>query len=300
MHKETKKVNPDISYILNRGKETSTDIGIIFPGFDDYNSMSSYLYPTAPTDKVLSATIFFNILYFIDDYFGEDTRGERPIPDNKELMIIWNADKLDQKADTSLNQTLFNSIYKLKELIGELPSNVRKQITETLFDHIKDAFNPRVYSTLDDYINTRLRFSGMLLSVDMISYLYSIDTEKILSNSQELRDTRILCGEIGSLANDIFSYPKETESDFNLVNVLIKLGICNSIPEAIDQAISIVNSKYEEFTTLYNYLDKAFSSNTKALNKYLDALRDIVSASYFWQVDSNRYRNVSHFFSNMK
>jgi len=298
--------HPETQVILEKASQIIKDLGLkIDELYDGYSTMSVYLYPRANIDHVVDATVFFNILYYFDEIFGEDTRKKGYIPTVQELLRIWetgNADFIN--SNDSLLPTLVQGINKLKEIILKKGLE-NSRIVLTLMSHLKDTFHSQDYKNLDEFIKTRLEFSGMYLTTDLLELMYDFHLSKdTLLKVPLLEEARTLCATIGALSNDLFSYPKEEKSSINLINVIVKFNPDLAKEDAINKAIDLTNEKYKAFLNSIDECLKLRSTleenEAKVVIEYIKGLEDIVSASYHWEHDTQRYRHPLHFFQDMK
>lgn len=302
-----RNVHPRSALILSDSKKELVTLGLIANDqYDKYESMCVYLYPRGSTSKLVDVTVFFNILFYFDDLYGEDIRGNVYIPSEEEIEEIWLSGKLDNmKVNPQERNSLIRGISRIKELILTNNGNFNAKINKSLFSHLKHTFNPKEFSSVEEYLLTRMEFSGMYLAVDMIDFVYDINTDQLIKDQLPLlSQAKSLCAEIGALSNDIFSYPKERESKYNLINVLNTVGGIKDFEICVQKAIIIVNEETSKFfycidesRKLIKYLE---NSQRIVINNYIDYLIDILSASYHWQVDSKRYNNGLHFFQDMR
>jgi len=296
-----------IKEILQKSEDISKQLGIVLEDYySGYDTMSSYLYPDGNVSNVIDVTVFYNILYYFDELFGEDTKKSTYIPSMNDILKIWLTGKIEGKNSNKKEIIgLVNGMNKIKEILNKADSRLANRIQISLMKHLKDSLQPKDFNNIDEYIETRLEFSGMFLTIDMMQYIYEIYLEEVLLQKiPSLNKARILSVELGALSNDIFSFPKETDSQFNLINVIMKLDKCD-VTKAIDKSIELVNKKYLEFKMNINNTIKGIdiklsSDEIIIVKKYIKGLLDIVSASYYWQLSTKRYKNPLHFFLDMK
>lgn len=289
------KKHEEIGNILDLAKTRTAKLDLILPQYyDNYASMSAYLYPDAPASRVIDITVFFNILYFVDEVYGEDSSNLDSVPDSKSLLSIWLDADLDK--DIPYLKKIESGMHTLKKkMIHNSNLKFITKLENTLKAHLKHVAEPFDYRTVDEYIKSRVYFSGMELSIDMIEYAYDEYTDKFdFEITKRLKKLKWLCSEIGALSNDIFSYPKEKHSRFNLVNAILFATDIGSIEESITEGIVLVNKKHTEFKLLTNQLKNKYNRNTALIN-YLMRLEDIISGSYHWQINTGRYLSKEHF-----
>jgi len=300
------KKHRQIDQILEKAKSRTLSMDLVLSKhYDAYSTMCAYLYANADYKKVVDATIFFNILYFIDEVYGEDTTTLSELPDTSTLRSIWESGDMD--IDIPEIKKLAVGMQKIKRSISKNSnSDFISKLGVTLKEHLTHVLNPTNYNSLDEYIHSRVHFSGMLLPIDLIEYTYNNYLPKklpsIIKTNLNLLQQR--CAEIGALSNDIFSYPKEKHSQFNLINVLIKLGKATDLEDAILKSIEIVNKKYVDFKETKASFTSMFADNNAPYKdqifEYLQKLEDIIAGSYHWQVNTKRYTHKDHFFVELK
>jgi hypothetical protein len=284
--------------ILETARVRLSQSGISFDNDsqENFETMSIYLYPTGSISKLINVTIFFNVLYYLDDNYASDSKNFVADLDINDIVnVLTSTDEIFPK----ISQGLYNAIKSLNKILGELPSAVKIKVTKLLVEHLSSALASREYLSLENYVNERVKISGMFLAINMAEYVYDLPEIDL----EEVTVLRKLCAEIGALSNDIFSFPKEAESIENLINVLLYTKNANSIKEAILKAIEMVNIRTEEFNSRIINLKKNlndYRDKKHVILNYLRALEDIISASYSWQLHSNRYHHPLHFFTDMR
>src|SRR5437763_14561204 len=93
--------------------------------------------------------------------------------------------------------------------------------------------------------------------------------------------------------NDIFSYYKEIvieQSRFNLVN-LIQENTGVGLKEAVEEAIARVNACTIEFLELETRIPYWSDKINFTVKKYIEALKRQLSACWYWQIHTSRYRS---------
>lgn len=290
-----RNINKNSDFVLEKSNLIIDNINLkIDKLYKGYESMSLYLYPNGDANKLIDSTVFFNILYYFDEIYGEDSM----MPESKDKLSIEDILGMWSSNNKYIENPLSRGIDEIKRILNKSNKSFANKILQTLLSHIKHSLKSIRFSTIDEYIVTRLEFSGMYLSIDMMEYVYNFElTDKDISNFPEILQLRTLCARIGALSNDIFSYPKELHSSTNLIKVLINLEDLDE-DAAILKSIDIVNNDFKSFENIRKSL--FMKENSTHLSKYVNGLLDVVSASYHWQKDTQRYKHPLHFFLDMK
>ncbi|CAM1366444.1 terpene synthase family protein [Tenacibaculum xiamenense] len=300
------KVHCHSKIILKKAREISEKLGIADSElYNHHTTMTNYVYNNAPVHKMITAVVFYDVLYFMDDFFGEDTQ-KGILPDINKVLNIWAGnDNYYHSSDERLS-----NLYKGLGLISsEFRNNSSKfhfnKLTKSISNHLQYSLSPYLFKSIKEYFEIRLHTGGMLPVIDLIEYMYDIYlTEELIQQIPELSKIRYECALIGGLSNDIFSYPKEKHSDYNLINVIIKYNNNLSLFEATKQSIEEVNLIHQNYQNTHKTIQRKLTGFTEgikqSLTEYLNALDVVVSASYHWQKSTKRYMHEKHILEDMK
>lgn len=300
------KIHKDASFILKEAKSISKRLGVIDDKlYKHHTTMTNYLYVNAPIDKMINAVVTYDVLYFIDDFFGEDTNNGVQ-PDFKKIIDIWTGDKLDSYNTNSKVDNLYKSIFYISNTIKkDSPSYFFNKYTRSITKHLSYSLKTIPYATVNEYIAIRLHTGGMFPVIDLIEYMYSIYiSPEITSKIPSINKLREQCALIGALSNDLFSYAKEKHSNYNLINAYLISKEADNYYDAINKSIIKVNSIHSEFkSTLLQTSKESIKLtplNKSIVSKYIAALNVIISSSYHWQKNTKRYKHPENVFEDMK
>ncbi|WMX12889.1 MULTISPECIES: terpene synthase family protein [unclassified Aureispira] len=280
--------------------------------YSAHTSMTAFLYPNSGRYRLVIANVLYDFLYYIDDLFGEDIEigedDERP--SLMAMMQIWKTGKIqDGFLDAIKNpkiKNIYNALLWIRtKLFQSSEPAFFKKLSGLLFEHLKDQLEPKDFSTVDEYILLRRRFGGMYPVAFLVEYcnnryLAAGTLEKVPS----LQKAIDACADIGGLSNDIFSYPKESHSKFNLVNSYLVAHPEMTLKEAVQNSIDLVNDCHFEFDQAIEQLQtevKVLSEEQQiTVLKFAEGLKDILSASYHWQFVTQRFRHDNHILEDLK
>ncbi|MEO1297559.1 MAG: hypothetical protein AAFW75_17600, partial [Cyanobacteria bacterium J06636_16] len=149
--------------------------------------------------------------------------------------------------------------------------------------------------SLTDYLHVREKDCGGWWSANLIEYvndLYLTSEER--SQAEVVQLTR-LCLWICSLINDLFSFPKEMESEEYPFNAVYFCMNCEEIPEkrAVQFLIEKLNQLIDEFKTLRK---NATFQCSPAMKSYAQGLQEFVSGIWYWHQRSGIYAHPKSFF----
>ncbi|MEM6720685.1 MAG: hypothetical protein AAF611_15255 [Bacteroidota bacterium] len=302
----TIKIHPAIDEILTQTAQLAKELGIYESTlYEGHHTMSPYLFTSASPSRVVDATLWFGTLYYLDDFFGEDIQQEIS-PDFDVLLTCWMDGCYKGTETHSGLRNLYTSLaYCSRQLQKNSPGAFFETYTEGLLAHLKHSINPTEYQSVEEYITSRIHFGGMYPTMGMIEYTENVYlTDAIYTAIPKLKDIQKDCALIGVLSNDIISYHKEKHSQFNLLNAYISINVVAHLEEAIRLAIAVVNTVYHSFETHLKSIRmqiEQFDTTTKqTVLTYLNGLSNIVSASYHWQISTNRYRSEENIFTDLR
>lgn len=297
-------IHNDASVISKKAKGISKSLGIIDEKlYSGHSTMTNYIYINSPIDKMVNVLVTYDVLYFLDDFFGEDTNtGE--LPDLNKILDIWRGKKMYTSKNQDIDK-LYRSINYISETLRkDSPETFFKKYTNSVIEHLSASLIEKKYKTVNEYISIRLNTGGMYLLIDLIEYVHSIYLRDELINNENIYIKQLCnqCALIGALSNDIFSYAKEKHSDYNLINAYLVSKEASNYNQAVAKAIAKVNNIHSDFKlTIKKVKTESLAWNDRLIiEKYLNALEVIVASSYHWQKNTNRYYHAENVFEDMK
>ncbi|MFK7787362.1 MAG: terpene synthase family protein [Crocinitomicaceae bacterium] len=292
--------------ISEKAKNISKELDIIDTNlYQGHSTMTNYVYIDAPIEKMVNVLVNYDVFYFLDDFFGEDTNTGQ-FPNLGKLFKIWNGEETHESNQTKVDRLYRSISYVSQALREDSPSSFFKRYTRSVIEHLDFSLSKKHYSSVDEYISIRLRTGGMFLLIDLIEYVHSIYLSPEIRNNESLsiQELQEQCALIGALSNDLFSYAKEKHSDYNLVNAYLVTHEAKSYPEAVIKSIQRVNDIYSDFQSTMERakanIARLSKDEQKIVSKYFEALEVIVASSYHWQKVTNRYYHPENVFEDMK
>jgi hypothetical protein len=146
---------------------------------------------------------------------------------------------------------------------------------------------------LQSYIAWREVDCGMYVQINMIEFADEIALPETVITHPTLQRLRQNCNRVACLMNDIFSYYKEIvieQNRFNLIN-LIQENTGVGLKEAVEEAINIVNAYTVEFLEYEKQVPYWGTATQFAVKKYIEGMKRQISASWYWQIYTPRYRS---------
>lgn len=305
--------HPAINDILSATSRLSKELGIqLDKSYASHTSMTAFLYPKSGKYRIVIVNILYDLLYYIDDIFGEDIEGssgeDKPVLE--ELMVIWQTGKINPTYYNSLTSEKIKNVcnamlWVRTKLFQSCEPAFFKKLSKLMFEHLRDQLKPNAYGNIEEYIQLRRNFSGMYVAIYLIEYCYSrYLTAGMLEKIPSLQKAIDLCADIGGLSNDIFSYPKESHSKFNLVNSFSVLNDAMTLDEAVQKSIDLVNNCHADFNTaikqIYTDIIDLPIEDKATVLQFVDGLKSILSATYHWQLVTQRYRHDNHILEDLK
>ncbi|MCH2043153.1 MAG: hypothetical protein MK212_03370 [Saprospiraceae bacterium] len=303
-----KKAHPQTDFILDEAKNIAKSLGIISKGYASYSTFIPDLFPEAPTDRVIDVTVFFNTLYYLNTFFGEDTFNRRVTskkPEIARLVKLWETGVLVPSPIPEINNVCTGILWFRTTLMKKSNKQFFKKITKNLFTHLYHALNPFDYKTIDEYIMARRWSGGMDATINLYEYVYeNYIPDEILKRNPYMNRLNYICNLHPTLSNDVFSYPSEQHSRFNLIAVFLETNHASDFEDSVHKVIKLVNTYDQEFKYLYDnreneiaLIDPAYQAKVRL---YIESLRNCMAASYYWQISTARYKHKNHFLSNLR
>ncbi|AUC75675.1 terpene synthase family protein [Olleya sp. Bg11-27] len=297
-------IHKDADTISKKAKTTSKTLGIIDDNlYSGHSTMTNYIYIDSPIDKMVNVLVTYDVLYFMDDFFGEDTNTGQ-LPEIVKILEIWKGKKTHHSETSQINKLYTSINYISTTLRADSPEDFFNKYTASVVEHLSASLTKKAYTTVNEYISIRLITGGMYLLIDLIEYVHSIYLNKALIDNKQLQIKNLCrqCALIGALSNDLFSYAKEKHSDYNLINAFLKTKEASNYNQAVIKSIDRVNQIHSDFKlTILKAKQTPFPLQDKlTLEKYFNALEVIVASSYHWQKRTSRYYHPENVFEDMK
>jgi len=273
--------------------------------FEDYNTMSRFLYPGAVSaGRLAAACMVHSIFFFIDDLFfdgdiidpvahGIDptlcTDPRRIVVFIKTLMHIFRTRQLPENPSTIEQAFCFAGIY-IAEQAGD------EEWFQYLVDTIDDYIDAVLYRNRDleqhtrdltSFAEIRERDTGGLHTCVLIQLTNDIKLPEYAREDPMIRRLTSIAVRQASFVNDIISYPKdvlEESSGFNLVKLYMDRDMM-SFEDAVAEAIGLVNS----YTSTFLALERDFDAEPEVL-RYVQGLKDMFCGNIYWELSTGRYR----------
>ncbi|HBQ98074.1 MULTISPECIES: terpene synthase family protein [unclassified Roseofilum] len=302
------KLHPKATAILTKAKNHCKLLGIYDEDrYLSHHTMTPYLFGYSSFDRTVDATIFFSVLYYLDDFFGEDSADSLKL-DAQVLFRIWQTGKyhiMNRYPPSKIDRLCAALAYISGIIQTKSPYSFFQHYTNYLRLHLQHSLYPINYQTVEEYIQTRIHFGGMYPTIGMIEYVYDTYlTEELRDSLPLLVQLEESCALIGALSNDLFSYHKEAHSRFNLLNALMETHANCNLEKAIKLAVDRVNGLYDNFLLNYSALKIQAESlpiaEQQIITTYVDSLQQLIAASYHWQLNTNRYRAHDNVFEDMR
>ena len=307
------KYHESINEVLKATSKLTAELKIqLEQVYSAHTSMTAFLYPNSGKYRLVIANVLYDFLYYIDDIFGEDIEvlEDEIRPSLAEMMQIWKTGEINKDAveynSSSKIKNIYDALLWIRTKLYQSSEPVFfKKLSKLLFEHLKEQLEPKDFETTEEYIMLRRRFGGMYPVVFLIEYCnnryLATDTLEQLPSLQKAIDA---CADIGGLSNDVFSYPKESHSKFNLINSYLVVDPEMTLKEAVQKSINVVNDCHFEFDQAIEQLQveiKVLSKEQQiTVLKFVDGLEDIVSASFHWQFVTERFRHDNHILEDLK
>lgn len=335
------KIHPQAEYAYRDALQIAEDEQVIPFDFENVKDMIHALAAQGFYNNLVNSGALMFLLFFIDDTIGrknsEKIFNEEITPKmviegmiyfikegELRTQYVTESGELKQYSPTKI-ELAFARIWKSistdlgrKVAYREWTIKDLEKYVQRLIDSARDYLPQNVnvddqIMSLDEYLEYRINNSGMRFTIDLMEYTTDTYIEEFLDRnsgiSTELEGMRYYMSLVGSLTNDLFSFPKELyggeTKTLNLIPVMMhEYGY--SFEKAVNVAIKLVNKCIEQYLQYrLRLLDKLQymedEDERKRLLKYISILDDIGIATYRWQLEGTyRYRHFYHIFKEMR
>lgn len=313
--------NPD-SELVEKGTEAwARSHNIWKEGYSEHtNTMGGYLHPETINVQTLAAIDkTYLILFYIDDTISNEL--QKDLPDdvrNEGKVMMGELFRLlkQRKQLGSVPESRFGLVNATKDLLQDLadlsdPEWLERfmfALEEHLVDTVQDQ-NEAVIGeqfTRESYIERRNDISGMFVTtwyMEFASGEYLPRTELPENVHAMCQRLEYLCAIIGGIANDFFSFEKEVIDhldEFNLIPVAMMENPDMGFLEAVNDCLTYLNNASDEFMEISEKLRLEVpnlpAEQAKAVSEYLKQTKFVALASWFWELDTDRYQRPNSMF----
>ncbi|MFG3280358.1 hypothetical protein [Streptomyces sp. NPDC048111] len=302
-----RKANPEAARAEAVVLEELLAVGLTKPDHAAYTSMTRYLFPVTPAERLVPMGLLNDILFYVDDRYSPHRSS---LDDTMSPEV---ADMTGKAIDALRNGVVARTALPDGEAIGRgfarvhdlfarsAPPLLRERLATAVEQCLLAMRRPvrdiLVNGTPDPERYTRIRYddSGMKVEVELADYARGFLLSDEVIRHPVLDRARDITVHIGGLMNDLFSYQKEVVRNgqlFNLVPVLQGALGC-SPQEAFGAAVRQVNELTAEFEELALappvFDDRSLCDQAAA---YLESLADQIAATYNWQFATSRYKDA--------
>jgi hypothetical protein len=277
---------------------------IKLPGFKNYNTMSAFMFPDASLERLVTIGCLNDLLFYIDDVYGNDTyypdRFEEPELADRNAIIETCIAAFRGDRSVRHSNRLAHAFAEIRErCVGLADPEWLERFSESLEEHLiwtvkaGDLTPDGAPMDVDTYISVREQVSGMYPTVDLIEFALGICLPDYVLNDPTFQALKRDCAWIACLSNDLFSYHKEVvveRTNFNLVQVMMHQYQW-PFEEAVGEAIQIINDATEHFYETDFTCDDWDATTCAMVAQYINGLRNQISATWHWQMSTNRYRS---------
>ncbi|MEU3504255.1 hypothetical protein ABZ726_27115 [Streptomyces hundungensis] len=299
--------NPEAARAEAVVREELLAVGLTKPDHAAYTSMTRYLFPVTPADRLIPMGLLNDILFYVDDRYSPHRSG---LDDTMSLDVVEAMDKAIDAlrngvvAGTALpdSEAISRGFARVHDLlVHRTPPLLRERIATAVEQCLLAMRRPvkEIYvdGIPDPERYTRIRYhdSGMKVEVELADFARGFLLPDEVIRHPVIARARDITVHIGGLMNDLFSYQKEVVRHgqmFNLVPVM--QGALNCSPqEAFSAAVRYVNELTAEFEQLTPTASE-FAELCPAgqIAAYLESLADQIAATYNWQFYTSRYKAV--------
>lgn len=262
--------------------------------------MTARFYPTAESDHFFLSDKFNTLLFAMDDSMDHlDTKSD--IIQNRETFVFFiNACLRIMKGESAPLKSQTGFLPALDNLWEELTHISSKQWQENFIRSIEKMFNAALWSfdnvamnhvpSIKEFYNMRPFLGAAHISTDLILVVEQFDLPDEILHHSVMKELIWLCQITVCLANDIFSYEKESKhlDKHNMVAVIQEeKGI--PVDQAIAATIKMHNDDVKNFVELVQSRP-SFGEHDAEVDRFIMILTAIMRGNIDWSLlESGRY-----------
>jgi hypothetical protein len=262
--------------------------------------MTARFYPTAEGDHFFLSDKFNTLLFAMDDSMDHlDTKSD--IIQNRETFVFFiNACLRVMKGETAHIKSHTGFLAALDNLWVALTHISTQQWQENFIRSIEKMFNAALWSfdnvamnhvpSITEFYNMRPFLGAAHISTDLILVVEQFDIPDHVLNHSVMKELIWLCQITVCLANDIFSYEKESKhlDKHNMVAVIQEeKGF--PVDKAIAETVKMHNDDVKNFVELVKSRP-SFGEHDAEVDRFIMILTAIMKGNIDWSLhESGRY-----------
>ena len=128
-------IHKEASVILQKARTLSEELGIIDDDlYDGHSTMTNYVYVDSPICKMVNVLVTYDVLYFLDDFFGEDTNTGQ-LPNTAKILEIWKDGTIYNSNDSKIDKLYASVNFISKTLREDSPNFFFQKYTNSVIEH---------------------------------------------------------------------------------------------------------------------------------------------------------------------
>lgn len=282
--------------------------------FTDTNTLFSYLHPNTTMNRLLTVGKMYALVWFLDDLWDGNLSSQAlekagiKLDERYELISAIAATIKNEDVQTGFASNLLGGFKEVwDEFSAFAPKPWLKEFSQAMVDSLiisnhSESIN-QALRTFDDYLQMRDKDAGGLYTCLLMEFTNEAFLTAETRNHPDIEALRIMACRVGGLGNDLVSYHKEQlqqEDGFNALDFLIqKFGV--SLEDSAEIVIEKHNQLIEEFmekeAQMLSSMDRA---NTTQVLFYMQGLKEIMSGTWEWELNSMRYRTNGALFPELE
>ncbi|CAG8448497.1 8377_t:CDS:1 [Gigaspora rosea] len=251
-----------------------------------------YIFPTIPFERRCLAIDFFNWLFFVDDLIDNNKNLKGKPEEIKIILDKFNTILEDNLQSEVLQNPIAIALWdvwaRMKKITNEawrikFRNTISLYFESCCLDAQNESSN-KIPNSVEEYIKIRRNSGAVMTSFNLIEPLLGI---QISYDNLELQNLMNYCNDHICLINDLYSLKKELiEGDVDNIVIVLRRLHQSSLQEAINYTVELINRR---MTQIQDIANKFNLENEQNINKYVNALLDVVVGSFYWHKLSGRY-----------
>ncbi len=268
--------------------------------FRAFVELDAFVYPYASLERLGVVGGFNQWLYFLDDQYDDHPECHDDLEAIRSIM--QRGVDLLSGAPLQVKPTPFERYTRAyrRELAALMPPGFFERFVDNVKRYLFEGsllglgyWLRRETLPLDQYIELRALDSGVYPVIDCVELAADLRLPSELLETPELRDMVHAAVRHVALANDVFSFEKETlqnGSTVNLVHVL-RVRENRSIESAAQRAADIVNGYAKSFLRLEQRLPRCEPALERQRAAYVNGMKTWMRGNVDFSLQSQRFRS---------
>ncbi|KAN0103506.1 Cytochrome P450 [Hyaloscypha variabilis] len=262
----------------------------------DFGYFSGLWASDAAAPEYRTTVDYCNWIWAFDDPFDEGSMKGRPDLIKIELDNVLSVMADNPRSFSPEKHPVMHTFELIwQRIVKRATRGVQRRFRQHQHDYLYQVLeqaDPKIlekYTDLESFVANHRESVGAKPMLPLIEYCYGLDVPEFIFEDPAIQRIVDLQAELILLANDVYSYARESKAKHyhNVVHILRKGGMTQQ--EALDHVGEAVLARYLEFDSVVTRVPSWGEKVDAIVKKYIEISKVSVIANLEWSFQSKRY-----------